>query len=292
MDAPRTRARIATRLALQPARQSVSDRISKEGDEVCAEMQQRQPHRVVPSTPNLVISRDGHPFATAGDHHQPATATSAGGGNTGSVAVHIPTSGVAHDPGLDAAPNPNPNSNGGMGAGHLKSGTGLAGHYPPSSHAMTTGAGHARIGSDGAGGGAAAVAAPPLLPIGRPTPSRLAASSNLSSSVHLPLLAASDHDSAGAPSALDDDDSHAYRIRTPHKSAGSLLSMFLPKPGPRTRLHPFLLLPAFICGMLLTWTGQQSDTARRIVTSNLVSKRFTDPYDDHPKTDLIFYAAF
>lgn len=44
--------------------------------------------------------------------------------------------------------------------------------------------------------------------------------------------------------------------------------------------------------MLLTWTGQQSDTARRIVTSNLVSKRFTDPYDDHPKTDLIFYAAF
>ncbi|GAA5959239.1 hypothetical protein JCM8115_000048 [Rhodotorula mucilaginosa] len=229
-------------------------------------MQQRQPHRVVPSTPNLVISRDGHPFATAGDHQiQPAA--SAGNAGTGSVAVHIPTSGAPHDQGLDAAPS----SNGGRaGAGHLKSGTGLAGHYPPSSHSTATGAGHARNGSDGAGGGGAA---PPLLPIGRTSPSRVAASSNLSSSVHLPLLAASDHDSAGAASALlDDDDTHAYRIRTPHKSAASsLLSMFLPKPGPRTRLHPFLLLPAFICGMLLTWTGQQSDTARRIVTSTLPS---------------------
>jgi hypothetical protein len=234
---------------------------------VRADMQQRQPHRVVPSTPNLVISRDGHPFATAGDHQiQPAA--SAGNAGTGSVAVHIPTSGAPHDQGLDAAPS----SNGGRaGAGHLKSGTGLAGHYPPSSHSTATGAGHARNGSDGAGGGGAA---PPLLPIGRTSPSRVAASSNLSSSVHLPLLAASDHDSAGAASALlDDDDTHAYRIRTPHKSAASsLLSMFLPKPGPRTRLHPFLLLPAFICGMLLTWTGQQSDTARRIVTSTLVSK--------------------
>ena len=251
-------------------------------------MQQRQPHRVVPSTPNLVISRDGHPFATAGDHQdQPAT-TSAGNAGTGSVAVHIPTSGHAHEQGLDAAPN----SNGGAGAGHLKSGRGLAGHYPPSSHAATTGAGHARIGSDGAGGGgAAAAAAPSLLPIGRPSPSRVAASSNLSSSVHLPLLAASDHDSAGATSALDDNDTHAYRIRTPHKSAASsLLSMFLPKAGPRTRLHPFLLLPAFICGMLLTWTGQQSDTARRIVTSTLVSKRslllHAKPDYDHPKTNL------
>lgn len=241
-------------------------------------MQQRQPHRVVPSTPNLVISRDGHPFATAGDHQvQPGTTSAAGGGNNGSVAVHIPTSGHAHEQGLDAAPN----SNGGTGAGHLKSGTGLAGHYPPSSHAATTGAGHARIGSDGAGAGAGAAAAPSLLPIGRPSPSRVAASSNLSSSVHLPLLAASDHDSAGATSALlDDDDTHAYRIRTPHKSAASsLLSMFLPKPGPRTRLHPFLLLPAFICGMLLTWTGQQSDTARRIVTSTLVSKRSPVSYE-------------
>ncbi|GAA5875316.1 hypothetical protein JCM3774_005777 [Rhodotorula dairenensis] len=239
-------------------------------------MQQRQPHRVVPSTPNLVVSRDGHPFATAD-----STPAAPAAGGKASVSVHI-TPALDISTGADgagvggvrggfgaavAAASGLPNSTGGIAAGHLQSGTGHAVNYPPSINSSTAG-GHGRSGSGGAGGSGsgslagasgAAPPPPPLLPIGippRPSPSR-----NLSS-VHLPLLAA-DHDSA-------DDDTHEYRSRPPYK-ASSLLSMFIPKPGPRTRLHPFLLLPAFICGMLLTWTGRPSDAARRIVTSTLPS---------------------
>lgn len=233
-------------------------------------MQQRQPHRVVPATPNLVVSRE-NAFLAAEEQPAPASANTAEHwqeprqsgrtqGRSASGSLRIP---------LDASAAGTSNSLAGTlpAAGETRAG----GSIPPAGYASDADAYAGRQHYPPAAGSALEPGrsnSPPALAHGHST---------RTSSVHVPLLA--DHDSAGRNDF--DDDSH-YRnsggagangigaSRTPSKV--SLLGMFLPKPGPRTRLHPFLLLPAFICGMLLTWSGRQTEVGRRIVTSTLVRR--------------------